>query len=74
MGIKTRDVRDRLAGVLGRPRELEGLGAVEGSGSANLAGPVRMQTCTLQDCLGSSTSLSAGLSLAYRKESMSENL
>lgn len=43
MGIKTRDVRDRLAGVLGRPRELEGLGAVEGSGSANLAGPVRMQ-------------------------------
>lgn len=43
VGVKTRDVRDRLAGVLGRPRELEGLGAVEGGGSANLAGPVRMQ-------------------------------
>lgn len=33
---------DRDAGVLGRPRELQGLGAVEGGRSANLAGLVKL--------------------------------
>lgn len=33
---------NRLAGVLGRPRELKGLGAVEGGGGADLASLVRL--------------------------------
>lgn len=33
-------MRDRLAGVLGRSRKLEGLGAVEGGRGTDLAGPV----------------------------------
>lgn len=57
-------MRNRLAGVLGRPGELKGLGAVEGGGSADLASLVRAYT--LQDCLGSSASAVAGLCLAYR--------
>lgn len=40
--IETRSMRNRLAGVLGRPGELKGLGAVEGGGSADLASLVRL--------------------------------
>ena len=40
--IETRCMRNRLAGVLGRPGELKGLRAVEGGGSADLASLVRL--------------------------------
>jgi hypothetical protein len=42
VGVETGLMRDRLAGVLGRPRELKGLGTVEGGGSADLARLVRL--------------------------------
>lgn len=35
-------MRDRLAGVLGRPGKLKGLGAVEGGRGADLASLVRL--------------------------------
>lgn len=38
--IEARQVRDRLAGVLGRARQLQGLGTVEGVAQADLAGLV----------------------------------
>ena len=41
-GVETGAMRNRLAGVLGRPRELKGLGAVEGGGGADLASLVRL--------------------------------
>ena len=43
LGIKTRLTGDRPARVLGGPGELEGLGAVEGGRSANLAGLVLVE-------------------------------
>ena len=39
LGIETGLARDRTARVLGRPGELEGLGAMEGGRGADLAGP-----------------------------------
>jgi hypothetical protein len=42
VGVETGLMRDRLAGVLGRPRELKGLGTVEGGGSADLARLMRL--------------------------------
>ena len=42
VGIETRRMRNRLAGVLGRPGELKGLRTVEGGGSADLASLVRL--------------------------------
>lgn len=38
MLIETRKVRDRLAGVLGRAGQLQGLGTVEAVAQADLAG------------------------------------
>lgn len=40
--IETRSVRDRLAGVLGSPRQLQGLRLVEGGRVADLGGLVRV--------------------------------
>lgn len=40
--IETRSVRDRLAGVLGSPRQLKGLRLVEGGRVADLGGLVRV--------------------------------
>lgn len=71
---------DRPAGVLGRARELEGLGAVEGGRGADLARLVRLELfsiwiasmgfdltygCALLNCLGGRASAVAGLGLAY---------
>jgi hypothetical protein len=42
VGVEAGLMRDRLAGVLGRPGELKGLGTVEGGGSADLARLVRL--------------------------------
>jgi hypothetical protein len=72
VGVETGLMRDRLAGVLGRPRELKGLGTVEGGGSADLAR--LMRACTLQDCLGSSASPVAGLGLACSVQKLSVSL
>jgi hypothetical protein len=43
VGVEARSMGDGLAGVLGRPGELEGLGAVEGGRGADLAGFERLQ-------------------------------
>lgn len=40
--VETGAMGDRLAGILGRPGELKGLGAVEGSRGADLASLVRL--------------------------------
>jgi hypothetical protein len=75
--IKTRLVRNRLAWVLWRARELKGLGLVECGGEADLADLVgvnlylldmlisckRLRTYALQGSLGSSAGLLAGLAL-----------
>jgi hypothetical protein len=53
--IKTGRMRNRLAGVLGSTRQLEGLGPVEGSRGANL--PVLVGVDTLKSGLGSGLSL-----------------
>jgi hypothetical protein len=42
VGVEAREVRDGLAGVLGGPRQLKSLGAVEGGGGADLASLVRL--------------------------------
>lgn len=42
MGIHAGVTGDRDTGVLGRPRELQGLGAVEGGRGADLAGLVEL--------------------------------
>lgn len=42
---------DRPAGVLGRARELEGLGAVEGGRGADLARLVRLGIVQYMDCI-----------------------
>lgn len=42
---------NRYTGVLRRPRELEGLGAVEGGRGANLAGLVKLFTRYMSVCL-----------------------
>lgn len=43
MRIEARDMGDRLAGVLGRPGKLKGLGAVEGRRGADLTRLVRLE-------------------------------